>query len=88
MPSAAQITITLSLEAIERVRSKLERGGFADESEVIENAILDSILPPQEEARNEQWIRTEGVRRYDAMRTEPSRGLTADQAFAFLDVEE
>ncbi len=84
MPATEQIVVTLSTDVLDVVRSRVKSGSFSNESDVIEQAIVGSILPPVDESSFEQWIRTEGIRRYDAMRADPSRALTEEEAFAGL----
>jgi Arc/MetJ-type ribon-helix-helix transcriptional regulator len=63
-------------------------GKYTNESAVIEEALIDTILPPIQADDLDEWIRTEGVRRYDAMRADPSRAISIEEAFAGLDTEE
>jgi Arc/MetJ-type ribon-helix-helix transcriptional regulator len=63
-------------------------GKYANESAVIEEALIDTILPTIQAIDIEQWLRTEGVRRYDEMRANPSTALSVEEAFAGLDTEE
>ncbi len=88
MPAAEQILVTLPPDVLEIVRSRMKAGSFANESEVIADAIVETVLPPINALDLDEWIRTEGVRRYDAMRADPSRALTEKQVFAGLCVEE
>jgi antitoxin ParD1/3/4 len=87
MPATEQLVIDLPADVLDLVRSRVASGKYANESEVIQEALLDTILPPIHTERLEHWIRTEGVRRYDAMRADPSRSLSIDEAFAGLDSE-
>ena len=86
MPTAEQITVTLPQEALEIARSRVASGEFSTESEVITQALLESVLPPYE-GPSEAFLQ-ECVRRYDRMRADPSRALSEEEAFAFLDHEE
>jgi hypothetical protein len=56
-----------------------------DESDA---AFIQSILPPHSESDLEHWIATEGVRIYDEMRADPSRGMTSEEVFASLGIAE
>lgn len=88
MPTTEQLVIDLHSDVADLVRSRMASGKYANASAVIEQALIDTILPPIETSDAEEWIRTEGVRRYDAMRADPSRALSIKQAFAGLDTEE
>ena len=87
MPATQQLTITLPTDVVEMIDSMVSSGEYANESEAIEAAIVQSILPPVDESGLERWIATEGVRIYDAMRADPSRRLTSDEVFAELESE-
>ena len=88
MPATQQLTITLPNEIAEAVKSRVASGEYATESELFAEAVLDFILFPEvNDADLEHWIATDGVRRYDAMKADPSRGLTSEQVFANLGLE-
>jgi len=88
MPTIEQFLIELPSDVADLVRSRIATGKYSNESAVIEEALIDTILPPLDSIENDEWIRTEGVRRYDAMRADPSRALSIEEAFAGLDAEE
>jgi Arc/MetJ-type ribon-helix-helix transcriptional regulator len=88
MRSTEQLVIDLPSDVADLVRSRMASGKYANASAVIEEALIDTILPPMKAVDLDEWIRTEGVRRYDTMRTDPSRGLTLEEAFAGLDTED
>jgi antitoxin ParD1/3/4 len=85
MPTVEHMTITLPEELAKLVRSRVASGDYSSESDVVEDALLETILPgPLSEAELVHWMNTEGVRRFDAMRADPSQALTIDEAFAGL----
>ncbi len=88
MPTTEQLVIDLPSDVAELVRSRMATGKYANESAVIEEALIDTILPTMQAVDLDEWIRTEGVRRYDAMRADPSRAVSIEEAFAGLDTEE
>jgi Arc/MetJ-type ribon-helix-helix transcriptional regulator len=88
MPQTEQLIIDLPSDVADLVRTRMATGKYANESAVIKEALIDTILPPLQAADIDKWIRTEGVRRYDTMRADPSRALTLDEAFAGLDTED
>jgi Arc/MetJ-type ribon-helix-helix transcriptional regulator len=68
------------------IRTNVLSGVYASESEYIESILLsESLFAPIEEDELTHWINTEGVRRLRAMEADPSRFLTHDQVFDFLD---
>jgi antitoxin ParD1/3/4 len=93
MPTATatqEFTITLPKDVAEIVRAKVLSGRYATESEFIEAAIVEAILPSHDDGL-EHWIQTEGVRRCEAMDADPSRGLTFEEikaSFEQDDIEE
>jgi putative addiction module CopG family antidote len=81
MRKTQSLSITLPHDMAELVKHKVASGRYATESEVIR----DGLRALQErDAAVEQWLRTEGVARYDAYRADPSRGLSADDTWAEL----
>jgi Arc/MetJ-type ribon-helix-helix transcriptional regulator len=88
MPTTEQLVIDLPTDIADLVRSRMASGKYTNESAVIEEALIDTILPPIQADDLDEWIRTEGVRRYDAMRADPSRAISIEEAFAGLDTEE
>jgi Arc/MetJ-type ribon-helix-helix transcriptional regulator len=88
MPSTEQLVIDLPTDIADLVRSRMASGKYANESAVIEEALIETILPPIQADEMEEWLRTEGVRRYDAMRADPSIAISIEEAFAGLDTEE
>jgi putative addiction module CopG family antidote len=74
------LSITLPHEMAQMVKDKVASGAYATESEVIREGLR--ALQTQD-AAVEDWLRTEGVARYDAWRRDP-RGRPAAEAFASL----
>lgn len=63
MPDTRALTITLPPDLSRLVKEKVASGGYESESEVIREGLR--ALQAQE-AAVEEWLRTEGVARYDA----------------------
>ena len=83
-----EVTITLPKTIVEIVRAKVSSGEYASESDFVEDAIRErTLFSEPDTAGFEHWVATEGVRRYDAMKANPSRGLTPEQVFSNLDIE-
>ena len=81
MRKTQSLSITLPHDMAQLIKNKVASGGYATESEVIR----DGLRALQErDAAIEQWLKTEGVARYDAYREDPSRGASADEALAEL----
>jgi putative addiction module CopG family antidote len=74
------LSITLPHEMAQMVKDKVASGAYATESEVIREGLR--ALQTQD-AAVEDWLRTEGVARYDAWHREP-RGRPAAEVFAGL----
>ena len=81
MRTTKQMSITLPNELAGMVREKVESGNYASESEVIRDGLR---ALQREDAALEHWLRTEAVAAYDAMKADPSRGMTVDQALIKL----
>jgi putative addiction module CopG family antidote len=63
------------------VKDKVASGDYATESEVIREGLR--ALKARDSAE-EEWLRSEGVARYDAYRRDPSVARPADEVFARL----
>ena len=81
MRTTQQLSITLPLEMAELVRTKVESGDYASESEVIREGLRALQLRDQ---AVEKWLREEVVPAYDAMKANPSSRLTGTQVRASL----
>jgi putative addiction module CopG family antidote len=81
MPQTRALSITLSTELAQMLKDKVASGAYESESEVVRAGLR--ALQAQD-AAVEEWLRTEGVARYDAYRRDPSRGRPAPDAFARL----
>jgi Arc/MetJ-type ribon-helix-helix transcriptional regulator len=80
-----QLTITLPKDVAKHLRDQVAAGAYASESEYIESILQsETLFPPINQDELSEWIATEGIRRYDAMRADPSRALTEEQAFEGL----
>jgi len=76
-----QFSITLTHEMAELVRAKVESGEYASESEVIRDGLR--ALQAHERALD-AWLRSEVGQAYDAMKADPSRGVSAKKVRASL----
>jgi len=76
MRSTQQFSITLPHEMAEMVRSRVESGEYASESEVIRDGLRS--LQMQDRAL-EAWLREDVTKSYDAMKVNPKRGIPLDK---------
>ncbi len=83
MRKTQSLSITLPREMARMVKNKVASGAYATESEVIREGLR--ALEAQESVL-EEWLRTEGVARYDAYHRNPRRGRPAAEVFARLRV--
>lgn len=75
------LSVTLSEEAMALLRRKVESGAYPDESAVLADGLL--ALADQD-ARLEAWLREDVGPTWDAVKRDPSRLLTPEEAWAFL----
>lgn len=81
MRKTQSLSITLPHDMAQMIKEKVATGGYATESEVVR----DGLRALQErDAAVEEWLRREGVARYDAYQADPSRALSADETLAEL----
>lgn len=81
MRSTRQMSITLSNELAAMVRNKVESGDYVSESEVIRDGLR---ALQREDNALEHWLRTDVAASYDAMKADPSRGMTGKEVLAKL----
>lgn len=81
MRTTQQFSVTLSNELAEMVRSKVESGEYASESEVIREGLR--ALQRHERAL-EDWLRTEVAATFDAMKANPSSAVSVEHVRAEL----
>ncbi|MDD5176696.1 MAG: type II toxin-antitoxin system ParD family antitoxin [Sterolibacterium sp.] len=76
MRSTQQFSITLPNEMAEVVRTKVATGEYATESEVIRDGLRALIA---RDRAVESWLREQVAPAYDALKANPSSGITADR---------
>jgi len=80
MRKTQSLNITLPRDMAKVVKDKVASGDYATESEVIRDGLR---ALSERNAALENWLRTEGVARYDAYKRDP-RGEPAEKVFAQL----
>ncbi len=80
MRKTQSLSITLPHDMAKAVKEKVTSGDYATESEVIREGLR---ALNERDAALEDWLRTEGVARYDAYKRNP-RGRPAEKVFARL----
>ena len=81
MRSTQQLSITLPNEMAELVRAKVARGEYATESEVIRDGLRTLLA---RDRAVEDWLRETVAPAYDALRADPSRGVSASHVRSAL----
>jgi antitoxin ParD1/3/4 len=81
MTSVTKRTFSLPSEHAEFIDSKVASGSYASGSEVV-RAGLRALQ--ERDAAVERWLREEVAPVYDAMKADPTRGITAKKVFADL----
>ena len=81
MPAAPRRTVTLPEEEASYIDSLVSSGAYGSESEVV-SAGLHALRERDEEI--EEWLRKEVVPVYDAMKADPSRGLSIEDVDAAI----
>jgi len=84
MRSTQQMSITLPIEMAAAVKNRVAAGEYATESEVIRDG-LRALLARERAVEN--WLHVQVLPAYDALKADPSRGLTADQIRARLGLD-
>lgn len=81
--SATKLTVTLPNEVLEIVRTKVSSGEYADESAVVEAALVDLLLPPVSEPTDE-WLRQQVLPALARLGADSSIGRTPEQVLNHL----
>ena len=81
MPAVEKRTISLPPAQARYIDALVETGTYASASEVV-RAGLRALQ--ERDAAVERWLKEDVVPVYDAMVTDPGRGLTADQVTAAM----
>jgi putative addiction module CopG family antidote len=84
MRSTQQLSITLPKEMATLIRAKVAAGEYASESEVIRDGLR--ILLARDRLV-EDWLQKQVAPAYDAIKADPSRGLSVSQVRATLAAE-
>lgn len=84
MRTTQQFSITLPNEMAAIVKTKVETGEYATESEVISDGIRALIA---RDKAVESWLHGQMAPAYDALRADPSRAISIDQVKARLKAE-
>lgn len=80
MRKTQSLSITLPHDMAKAVKQKVASGDYATESEVIREGLR---ALNERDAALENWLRTEGVARYDAYKRDP-QGEPANKVFTQL----
>jgi putative addiction module CopG family antidote len=84
MRTTQQLSITLPNEMADAVKTKVQTGEYATESEVIRDG-LRALLA--RDRAIEGWLHGQVGAAYDSLKADPSRAVTADQVRARLAAE-
>lgn len=84
MRTTRQFSITLPLEMAEAVKAKVAAGEYATESEVIRDGLR--VLLARDRVV-ETWLREQVAPAFDAIKANPSRGVSVDAVRARLSAE-
>ncbi|BAP88300.1 CopG/Arc/MetJ family addiction module antidote protein [Burkholderiales bacterium GJ-E10] len=84
MRTTQQLSITLPNDMADVVKAKVRAGEYASESEVIRDGLR--VLMARDRAV-ENWLHSQVGPAFDALKSDPSRAVTADQVRARLAAE-
>jgi putative addiction module CopG family antidote len=84
MRTTQQFSITLPNDMAEVVKSKVQAGEYASESEMIRDGLRTLMA---RDRAVEGWLRDQVGPAYDALKADPSRAISADQVRARLAAE-
>ena len=76
MRTTRQLSVTLPTDMADAVKSKVQAGEYASESEVIRDGLR--VLMARDRVV-ESWLRDQVAPAYDALKADPSRAVGADR---------
>jgi antitoxin ParD1/3/4 len=79
-----KLTVTLPDEIAEMVRRRVDSGEYANESDVIRDALQTIEDDPMRGREIEEWLKTVAVPALDAITADPSLGRSVEQVRASL----
>jgi Arc/MetJ-type ribon-helix-helix transcriptional regulator len=85
--STHRITLELPDDSYALLRRLVESGGYASESRVVADALLDLRFGPSPSRGDpsfDRWLREEVLAADDELKADPSSGLTPEQLHASL----
>ena len=85
MQTTAQINVTLPNDMVDMVKSKVQTGEYADESEVIRDSLCVTL---ERDRVVEDWLHNQVGPAYDALKADPSRSITVEQVRSQLAAED
>ena len=81
MRTTQQMSITLPNDMADAVKTKVRTGEYASEREVIHDGLM------ARDCAVESWLHNQVGPAYDALKSDPSRAITADQVHGRLAAE-
>ena len=84
MRTTQQLSITLPNEMADAIKAKVKAGEYASESEVIRDGLR--VLMARDRVM-ENWLHNQVTSAYDALKSDPSRAVSADHVLARLAAE-
>ncbi len=84
MRSTRQLSITLPNEMAELIRAKVASGEYATESEVIRDGLRTLLA---RDRAMEDWLREKVAPAYDALKADPSRGVSVEHVRGTLSAQ-
>ena len=81
MRTTQQMSITLPNEMADAVKAKVRMGEYASESEVIRDGLRTLMA---RDRAVESWLHNQVGPAFDALKADPSRGITAERVRARL----
>jgi len=84
-----QLTLSLPHDVAENIRTQVASGAYASESEYVEALLLsETLFAPIDQDELTQWMNTEGARRLEAMKADPSQCLTHEEFWASIEADD
>jgi Arc/MetJ-type ribon-helix-helix transcriptional regulator len=84
-----QLTLSLPHDVAENIRTQVASGAYSSESEYVEALLLsETLFAPIDQDDLTHWMNTEGVRRLEAMKADPSQCLSHEEFWANIEADD
>lgn len=87
MSTTERLLIELPIEQAQEIRARVANGEYANESELISDALAHDASPHEGDLAFEHWLRTDILDSIEQLHKHPETAITSEQFLAKLEHE-